>query len=219
MSEVLTLDSMLIGLSADTYDYVAPRLTPTPTPTSFPLSATHLMLLLLPPALLLPLLPAQLLPAVLLPLGLAPPLFFHPNLHSAFLDLPRHPAILRLRALLTNLALTDALPDEVGRKAIGKVEVWENERLDAKAPPGSTGAWSSRHLRAGERNPWVKVIDQSRSGSGSGVCLWKVHEDAMGGEGEKMVLALRDGWGFIPGEDWRVDVCGLWSACGTDEGG
>ena len=75
----------------------------------------------------------------------------------------RHPTVLRLRAKLEDAALTDALDDRTGRRPIGRVEVWENERLDpavsAKPPSGAlpTGAWSSRHLRAAERAPWIKV--------------------------------------------------------------
>jgi len=197
----------------------------TPTPTSFPLTQTHLILSLLPPALLLPLLPASLLPVVLLPLGIAPPLIFHPNLTTAAIALPRHPAILKTRAILENLALTDALTDDVGRKDIGRVEVWENERLDpsiASKPPVSTssvqplpgGAWSSRHLRGGERAPWVKVINPDNGNS-----LWRSSEEAGAGEGEKIVLALEERWAFITSEDWRVDVCGIWSGAGTDEDG
>ena len=34
---------------------------------------------------------------------------------------------------------------------------------------------------------------------------------------EKMVLALKDDWKFIPSEGWKVDVCGTWSDVGTDE--
>ena len=219
----------LTRLSSDLYDNVTRRLalltSPSTTPTTFSLTATHLIVILLPPAFLLPLLPNNLLPVVLLPLGIAPPLFFHPNLTPAVLSLPRHPAILRLRAVLENLALTDALPDDIGRKEIGRVEVWENERLDptiAAKPQGSTstalptpaGAWSSRHLRASERNPWVKVLTAS-----DGKSLWGTEETSSGIEGEKMVLALEYGWAFIPGEDWRVDVCGMWSTSGTDEEG
>ncbi len=34
----------------------------------------------------------------------------------------------------------------------------------------------------------------------------------------KIILALKDGWDFIPQEDWKIDVCGLWSDVGCDEG-
>lgn len=171
------------------------------------------MLLLLPPTLFLPLLPTYLIPYLLLPLGLVPPFFFHPNINPFLRGLPRHRQVMRARALLENLALTDALSDEVGRQEIRRVEVWENERLDPsssfKPTPGSS--WSSRYLRAAERNPWVKITSPTEEKS-----LWR---DEVAGDGEKMVLALRIGWAFIPGEDWRVDVCGLWSSVGTDEEG
>lgn len=89
--------------------------------------------------------------------------------------------------MIVDLLLTDALPDDIGRCTIDRVEVWENERLDpaimAKSasatlanaggsgggvPPGS---WSYRHLRAGERLPWVKVVardDLAAVGPGGG---------------------------------------------------
>jgi hypothetical protein len=158
-------------------------------------------------------------PYLLLPLGYLPPLLFHPNLFPFILALPRHPTLLRLRAAAERVLLTDSLSDDIGRGRIASVEVWENERLDpaiaAKPPVGALpqGAWSSRFLRAGERAPWVKVI---REGA-----LWK-NEEATGvdkKEGEsKMVLALKDGWDFIPEEEWRVDTCGLWADAGADEG-
>ncbi|ORY27745.1 integral peroxisomal membrane peroxin-domain-containing protein [Naematelia encephala] len=210
----------LMGLVSDMYDWTTPRLTAlaapstSTSPTSFPLTTTHLMLLLLPPTLLLPLTPHALVPYLLLPLGLAPPLAFHPNLTPSLLTLHRHPQFLKLRSIAEDWALTDTLPDEVGRKDISRVQVWENERLDpatgtVKIPP----SWSSRNLRAGERAPWVKVID-----SGS---LWKEDAEVAGDadKGDKMVLALKDGWEWVPGAEWRVDVCGLWSEVGTDEDG
>lgn len=147
--------------------------------------------------------------------------------------------VLRARAWLEDLALTDQLTDELGRKTVGRVEVWENERLDPgvaskKEAPGREG-WSSKHLRAGERKPWIKV-----RGEGA---LWLPEEgessamqrDGQGGsastdgseyrgregdkdkegkdrEGQKeMGLALNAGWSWIPGEEWRVDVGGLWA--------
>jgi hypothetical protein len=157
-------------------------------------------------------------PYLLLPLGYVPPLLFHPNFTPLFLSLPRNPVYLRARAYLERLSLTDALPDDIGRQPIAQVEVWENERLDpavaAKPPAGPlpAGSWSSRHLRAGERAPWVKVRANDDS-------LWldEGKEDKVK-EGEKMALALKDGWEFVPGEEWRVDVCGLWEASGTDSG-
>lgn len=114
--------------------------------------------------------------------------------------------------------MTDSLSDDLGQCRIELVEVWENERLDpaiaAKPPAGAfpNTSWSSRFLRAGERAPWVKVL---RDGA-----LWMddvLPEEKREGE-NKMVLAMRDGWDFVPGEEWKIDVCGLWTAAGTDEG-
>lgn len=37
-------------------------------------------------------------------------------------------------------------------------------------------------------------------------------------EASEVVLALESGWAFLPSEAWRVDVCGLWSLSGSDQG-
>ena len=232
-----TLSSVwLISHSSDLYDYTVPYLSHlanpqnTSTQTSFPLSSTHLLLLLLVPSLGLPLLPAAFVPYLLLPLGLAPPLFFHPNLTSSVLALLRHQAILRIRACLEDLALTDALDDRIGRLPVNRVEVWENERLDpaivSKPPPSGIippSAWSSRNLRAGERAPWIKVKSNDSLWLEQGSPSIPQSSGKEGKDGteeektEKMVLAMKDSWEFIPGEEWKVDVCGLWSEMGTDE--
>lgn len=199
---------------------MAPRLAqlqnPTPSPNSFPLTMTHLIMLLLPPTLLLPLLPAGLLPYLLLPLGYAGPMVFHPNFTPSLLSLPRNPTVLRIRSYMESFCLTDGLSDEIGRQPIARVEVWENERLDptiaAKAASGplAPGSFSSKYLRAAERAPWVKVLDFDSA--------WKAESKEERREGDKMALALQPGWEFVPGEEWRVDVCGLWSEAGTDAG-
>jgi hypothetical protein len=121
--------------------------------------------------------------------------------------------------MMTRLMLTDSLPDDLGRATIAEVEVWENERLDpavstAKAVPGNVlpaGSWSQRFLRAGERMPWVKIRGE-RS-------IWATEDNE--GESEAADKAgpeLKQGWSWIPGEDWRVDVSGLWSDVGVDAG-
>jgi hypothetical protein len=233
---------------SDAYDWLAPQLgqffSPSPpSPTTFPLTTTHLLLILLPPSLLLPLLPSWTIPYILLPMGWVPPLIFHPNLTSAIIALPRHPLVLKCRQMAEHFALLDTLSDELGRKEIARVEVWENERLDpsiASKPLTTPAIWGSRFLRAGERAPWVKVYGEdskwmglgqgslhagasatSSSGSGANHRLGNSEanekDGVATGEGE-VTLALQDQWKFIPGEDWRVDKCGLWSNCGTDEG-
>lgn len=120
--------------------------------------------------------------------------------------------------MLERFLLTDSLSDDIGRSEIGSVEVWENERLDpavaAKPPSGAlpTGAWSSRFLRAGERAPWVKVLKDGT--------IWREEvkdEDKKNSEA-KMILALKENWEFIPGEEWRVDTYGLWAETGADPG-
>ncbi|WRT64878.1 uncharacterized protein IL334_001814 [Kwoniella shivajii] len=94
-------------------------------------------------------------------------------------------------------------------------------------PTIPNGSWSSKNLRASDRSPWIKVNnDQSK---------WKSIEDlpmpsssdAKNSENEnskenkeaKLVLALKQGWQWIPGEDWRIDLSGLWSDHGVDEEG
>jgi hypothetical protein len=214
------------------YDSAAPFIqhltSPTSSPTAFPITLTHVILLLLPPTLLLPLIPNSFLPFLLLPIGYIPPLLFHPNLTPFVLGLSRNPAFLKLRSLAEKAILTDELSDEIGRCQIGRVEVFENERLDpsivSKQSSSSTttpvalppGSWSSKHLRAGERAPWVKILEEGNS-------LWSKSVDGNPTDtdkkdGERMVLALEDNWEFIPNDQWRVDVCGLWSDLGTDEG-
>jgi hypothetical protein len=214
--------SFKLRARSDAYDYLAPRLTvlnkPTNSSTSFPVTTTHLVLVLLP-SLLLPLLPGWAISYLILALGLAPPLFFHPNLKP--LALPRHPALLKLRSKLERLVVIDSLEDTMGRKEISQVEVWENERLDptvaAKPISASTPAvWGSRFLRAGERAPWVKVY-----GEGS---KWKAlgeGQKSLAGDKEEsseVILALEADWAFLPTEGWKVDTCGLWSVSGSDYG-
>jgi hypothetical protein len=195
---------------------------PTSTSTSFPITTTHLVLVLLPPSLLLPLIPPWAISYLVLALGLAPPLFFHPNLTSSILGLPRHPALLRLRQKLERLIMIDSLDDTMGRKQIGQVEVWENERLDpavAAKPVSTPSVWGSRFLRSGERAPWVKVYGEGSRwkplgpGQPAAPMVGEKKE-----EGSEVVLALEHGWAFLPSEGWRVDVCGLWSISGSDQG-
>lgn len=208
----------LMGLIADAFDTVTPYIAlvggKDSSPTSFPLRPTTIILALISPTFLLPLTPGWAIKYLMLPMGIVPPLAFHPNLTATIETLPRSRRSLQTRAILEDAVLTDGLSDDLGRRPISRVQVWENERLDPsvamKAPTVALppGSWSVRFLRAGERAPWVKV----RSGDSA----WAVEE--IGDEGPNMVLGLKDHWSFVPGEDWRVDVCGLWSEVGTDAG-
>ncbi|KIR70363.1 hypothetical protein CNBG_9658 [Cryptococcus deuterogattii R265] len=223
----------LMGLVSDGYDYLAPILSNlqspnTSSPTSFPLTHTHIILLLLPPTLFLPLTPPWLIPYVILPLGLLPPLAFHPNLTPWLLSLPRHPSIRNTRSVLEKWVLTDKLPDKYSGSKISQVYVWENERLDPKlasSSSSSTGpvpptSWSARFLRQGDRRAWIKIADVAEGEE----CLWKSVDDTDLPNGddesevEAKVLALKDGWEWLP-EDWKVDVNGLWSENGVDAEG
>ncbi|KAL0240300.1 hypothetical protein I308_106550 [Cryptococcus tetragattii IND107] len=223
----------LMGLVSDGYDYLAPILSNlqspnTSSPTSFPLTHTHIILLLLPPTLFLPLTPSWLIPYLILPLGLLPPLAFHPNLTPWLLSLPRHPSIRKTRSVLEKWVLTDRLPDKYCGSKISQVYVWENERLDPKlasSSSSSTGpvpptSWSARFLRQGDRRAWIKIADVAEGEE----CLWKSVDDTDLPNGddesevEAKVLALKDGWEWLP-EDWKVDVNGLWSENGVDAEG
>lgn len=210
---------------SDAYDYLAPKLTvlnkPASSSTTFPITTTHLVLALLPPSLLLPLLPGWAISYLILSIGLAPPLFFHPNLTPAVLALPRHPALLRLRSKLERLVMIDSLDDTMGRKEISQVEVWENERLDpsvAAKPLSTPSVWGSRFLRSGERAPWVKVYGETSKWKPLGQGVSAVPSEHKGEEGSDVVLALESGWAFLPSESWRVDTGGLWSVSGSDQG-
>ncbi|WVQ84147.1 hypothetical protein IAT38_006294 [Cryptococcus sp. DSM 104549] len=232
----------LMGLVSDAYDNLAPRLaslqspSASPSPLSLPITHTHLLLLLLPPTLFLPLIPPHLIPYLLLPLGITPPLIFHPHLTPSILALPSHPYLRQARALAERWLMTDRLSDEIGGKRLGYVSVWENERLDPKlaaaALPSSTTqpapvipptGWGAKFLRQSDRPPWVKVAEEGgkwkstedtpQAGTGTGA------EEGNNGDVEAKVLALKPGWEWVPGEDWRVDGNGLWSEVGVDEEG
>jgi hypothetical protein len=210
----------LMGMVADLFDAVMPYLSflagKDTSPTSFPLTPTLVVLVLLPPTLLLPLTPGWAIPYLLLPAGLFPPLYFHPNINPHFASLPHSEAARRARARLEDMALTDALPSSIGGRPIARVEVWENERLDptAAAKPASAplppGSWSSRFLRAAERDAWVKVR------GGKTESAWA--DDDPDADDGRFAMALCDTWEFIPGEDWKVDVAALWCEGGTDPG-
>ena len=231
-------------------------------------------------------------------------MLYQPHIAPLIHSLPRSRLARRVRAILTDLLLTDALPDDVGRRAIERVEVWENERLDpaitAKASAGTTGvppgSWSYRHLRAGERLPWVKVTlkehdgharrrstagggksedrsllsqlagaggsggrsdrdDVSSNGTSAGSpsvsssaastatgalakSPWLDPHDSLprpsangtsgssgsaGGGAEEggtaAALKLKEGWKWVPGEEWMVDMCAEWCEAGADDEG
>lgn len=160
---------------------VSPNLVATaPPPTTFPLSATHLLMLLLPPTLLLPILPSRLIPFLLLPLGILPPVIFHPAFIYAALWSQGFLSPSRLkhwRAKAERWVLTDRLDDAIAQAEIREVRVWENERLDPNWKPEpmrattdvdatatqdplipSETSWSSRFLKSAERRPDRKSV-------------------------------------------------------------
>nr|ODN91493.1 hypothetical protein L204_05477 [Cryptococcus depauperatus CBS 7855] len=215
----------MMGLVSDLYDQLAPRLailrspSITSSPFTLPLQHTHYVMLLLLPTLLLPLTPAAFIPYLLLPFGILPPLLFHPNLTPLIVSLPSQSIVREARLTAEKWLLTDQLPDQFSGRKIAQVYVFENERLDPKvasSPPSTTSippsSWSSRFLRQGDRPAWVKV-----SASDS---IWKVTDEleTNTADDEAKVLGLKDGWAWVPGEDWRVDL-GDWSEVGLDDEG
>ncbi|WWC87024.1 uncharacterized protein L201_001907 [Kwoniella dendrophila CBS 6074] len=251
----------LMGLVSDGYDVIAPRLSTFQSPnqpispSTLPITFTHLILVALPATLLLPLTPSYLIPYILLPLGIAPPLLFHPNLTPFILSLPSHPITKKIRSYIEEFLLDDKLSDEIGRSKISKVEVWENERLDPKLSIGTTtsnssssssssnstlggslsnniiplGSWSSKNLRASDKSPWIKVSNENTKwnsiednlplpSSSSSTSTENTNTDEKDKQA-KMILALKTGWEYIPNEDWRINLVGLWSDKGVDDEG
>lgn len=239
---------IVLTVSADIHDAALPYIpllsslqSPpqvTPSPTSLPISPSIILLALLPPTIALPLLPSRLVPLLVLPLGIAPPLLCHPTLLPMLLAIPRSPLALKIRAKVERWLMTDALSDEVARCEIREVEVMENERLDPTAASSTSGtpsvtgvnqsltvpatSWGAKFLRGGERPGWVKVTTFA-DGTES---LWKtatspVPEQRHEGQKEDqqaLALALKDGWAFVEGEEWKVDLCGEWSGSTVDAG-
>ena len=79
----------------------------------------------------------------------------------------------------------------------------------------------------GGKTLWLSAAPSTPSSDSLGGTSGKevveeIKHDAEGKESskkeDKIVLDLQPGWTFIPNEEWRVDVCGLWSDVGTDEG-
>jgi len=250
----------LMGVISDAHDTALPYVAlinptsanPSPPPTTFPLSATHILMICLPPTILLPLVPGFVVSWILFAVGVLPTIIFHPSLTTdslkRFLD-----SVTRgrryWRAKAERWVLTDRLDDRIANSEIREVNVWEHERLDpvwaataratlesaskdpskpqktVMAPPRA--AWSASHLKAADKQPWVRTIPLVPQDS-----LWKddatplehvedgdeVALEKRGSDG-KVALLLIKGWSFVPGEEWRVDLAGQWSPVGVDEDG
>jgi hypothetical protein len=172
---VMRLTRVLVGGldSSDVYDAVLPYIavivpsmaSPSPPPTTFPLSSTHLMMLLLPPTIMLPLIPMSILSYLLLPIGILPPVIYHPN----FLPLiERFKAWQGMewrrwryyRGKAERWVLTDRLDDSIARSEIREVRVWENQRLDS--------AWVEARLKSIKAGSGGMGVGERRSRSGSG---------------------------------------------------
>jgi hypothetical protein len=223
---------------------ISPNLVITsPPPTTFPLSATHILMLLLPPTLLLPILPSSAIPFLLLPLGILPPIIFHPAFIYAALwsqGFLRPSRLKQWRAKAERWVLTDRLDDSIARSEIREVRVWENERLDpawkpepfkqASVDPDLTGqsqgaiippesAWSSRFLKSSERRPWVRVLPRNPTLSLWSEALPAINNSPPVTSDGRVALSLVPGWSFVPGEEWRVDLAADWSTSECDEAG
>ncbi|KAJ9123891.1 hypothetical protein QFC22_000679 [Naganishia vaughanmartiniae] len=146
---------------------ISPNLASTvPPPTTFPLSTTHILMLLIPPTILLPLLPSSSIPFLLLPLGIAPPVIFHPAfLYAAvwtqgFL----RPARLKAwRAKAERWVLTDRLDDAIAQSEIREVRVWENERLDPN--------WRAEVVKTSSNSTADRDPSTIKAGGGEGTTL------------------------------------------------
>lgn len=202
--------------SSDSYDAVLPYISiinptvpPTsPPPTTFPLSPTHLVMVLLPPAVALPLVPMSVLPYILLPIGLGGPIMFHPAFLPTMRRIGAYEGISRRqlrywRGVAERWVLTDRLDDRIATSEIREVRVWENQRLDptwspsAAAASGSKGekdgakkdskddlippplAWSAQYLKDYERVGWVRALPKTRQYES----LWQEDSVSVGGAG------------------------------------
>lgn len=245
----------LMGVISDVHDAALPWVSlispslpnPAPAPTTFPLSPTHLLILMLVPSLALPLLPASALPWIMLSIGYLPTIVFHPAFDPAEIKdvLSRHTTrggVRAWRATLERKLLTDRLDDHLAKSEIREVHVWEHERLDPgwwkqtvakvmegkqdvpgalETPPES--AWSGKYLKSTDRQPWVRALPKDPRDN-----LWEeetVPREKDGGaaataaerEGGRVSLRLVNGWSFVPGEEWRVDYAAKWAKGAADE--
>ncbi|PWY99610.1 hypothetical protein BCV70DRAFT_190474 [Testicularia cyperi] len=110
----------------------------------------------------------------------------------------------------------DRLDDVVWEHGWRNVEMFENERFlptTRASSSGNVGGWSAHNLRLGERRPWTKGPDG-----------WSADEiDVLPGHridvSRQVAMKLEAGWEWIPGDDWRIDWGGSWSAVGADPEG
>ncbi|SPO24493.1 related to PEX29 - peroxisomal integral membrane peroxin [Ustilago trichophora] len=111
----------------------------------------------------------------------------------------------------------DRLDDYVWERGWRNVEVFENERYlptkRAASSSGVVGGWSAHNLRIGERMPWTKGPD---GWSSDEVEVLPGHKIDIS---RQVAMKLEPGWEWIPGDDWRIDWGGSWSAVGVDDEG
>lgn len=111
----------------------------------------------------------------------------------------------------------DRLDDYVWERGWRNVEMFENERFvgskRAASSSGVVGGWSAHNLRMGERLPWTKGPD---GWSSEEVEVLPGHQIDIS---RQVAMKLEPGWEWIPGDEWRIDWGGSWSAVGTDDQG
>ncbi|SPC65972.1 related to PEX29 - peroxisomal integral membrane peroxin [Ustilago sp. UG-2017b] len=111
----------------------------------------------------------------------------------------------------------DRLDDHVWERGWRNVEMFENERFlpskRAASSSGVVGGWSAHNLRMGERMPWTKGPD---GWSSDQVEVLPGHKIDIS---RQVAMKLEPGWEWVPGDEWRIDWGGSWSAVGVDDEG
>ncbi|SJX63200.1 related to PEX29-peroxisomal integral membrane peroxin [Sporisorium reilianum f. sp. reilianum] len=109
----------------------------------------------------------------------------------------------------------DRLDDFVWERGWRNVEMFENERFQptkrAASSSGLVGGWSAHNLRMGERLPWTKGPD---GWSSDQLEVLPGHQIDIS---RQVAMTLEPGWEWVPGDDWRIDWGGTWSAVGVDD--
>jgi hypothetical protein len=143
----------------------------------------------------------------------------------------------------------DRLDDFVWERGWRNVEVFENERYlpdkRAASSTGVVGGWSAHNLRMGERMPWTKGPDGWTSDEVEvlpghridvrcvpplpPICFlmsfradlvsYSPSPSCRGKNSRQVAMKLEPGWEWIPGDEWRIDWGGSWSAVGVDDQG
>lgn len=233
----------LMGFYSEAYDALMPILSHFTHKSTFtPHIFTLLVVSLLPTAMIvsMPYFPVR---QVLIAIGVLPLIVLHPALQpmvqrvlkylgspeflSQVLELSRRASTTWLpwrkppstagpqrqvrswRSYIQSSVDNDNLTDAAWNAEMRQVELFENERLDPSVSPHDTAAilgkkgFRKAHLRPSERGPWTK----RRDGWGNVSSV------------SSSTFSLAEHWSFVETEDWRPDVDGTWSSCGSDANG